>query len=105
MLITYIHSLELLTQYGIKSFYMFLKSYLVNADKSKSAQQAAKVRSDMTSNEEMAKYHKMFIESFDEENAIVPRALRHPKMIKLEQVIITHFKNFEKSKFITDWFF
>ena len=33
LLITYIHALELLVQYGVKSFYMFLKPYLNNADK------------------------------------------------------------------------
>lgn len=78
---------------------MFLKAYLDNFDKSKSAQQAAKIKSDMATNEEMAIYHKQFIECFDADPPKVPMTLRHPKLIKLEELILEHFEKFAKSKF------
>ena len=121
LLVTLIHALELLCQYGVKSFYMFLKSFLENLDGSKSASQQSKLKAEITKNSDMSTLYTRFKEAFDDKYEIVlnikictfkrhystlpcftrivpvPRSLRHPKLLKLEELILEHFKKFEKS--------
>lgn len=60
-----IHALELLTQYGVKSFYMFIKSFIENTDNSKSSAQQTKFKNEIMANDEMAQWFNKFKESFD----------------------------------------
>ncbi|CAF0760948.1 unnamed protein product [Brachionus calyciflorus] len=98
LLVTLVHALELLVQYGVKSFYMFLKSFVENTDGSKSAAQQNKLRTEIGNCQEMADYYEKFKEYFDTKSKPVPRNLRHPKLLKLEEVIIEHFKKFGKNE-------
>jgi ERCC4-related helicase len=95
--------LELLLQYGVKSFYNFLRAYTDNSDKSKSAQQAAKLRGDIAACEDMNEFYELFRRSFEQEGSTIPTSLRHPKLIKLEELILEHFEQFAKtaSEFIS----
>ncbi len=65
LLVTLVHALELLTLYGVKSFYLFLKSTIENTDGSKSASQQSKLKSEIMNNSEMAEFYKKFGENFD----------------------------------------
>jgi len=89
LLVTYIHALELLTQYGCKSFYTFLKSYTDNKDKTKSGQQVAKILQDISSTA-MSEFYAKFQSIFNTPTP-TPLPLRHPKLVKLEKIILDHF--------------
>ena len=65
LLITLIHALELLTQYGVKSFYAFLKSTIDNTDGSKSVSQQNKLKLEIMNNNEMANLYEKFKEVFE----------------------------------------
>jgi hypothetical protein len=65
LLMTFLHGLNLLTNYGVKSFYLFFKSYIENSDGSKSGQQTAKLKSEMANNKEMTDYYDLFKQNFD----------------------------------------
>ena len=60
LLITLIHALELLTQYGVKSFNAFLKSTIDNTDGSKSVSQQNKLKLEIMNNNEMANLYEKF---------------------------------------------
>ena len=60
-----IHALELLTQYGVKSFYIFLKSFVENLDGSKSNAQSTKLKNEIMNNIEMAPLYEKFKQTFD----------------------------------------
>lgn len=64
-MISLIHALELLCQYGIKSFYVFIKSSVDNSDSSKSAAQQSKIKNEIMNNHEMSEHYKKFQEAFD----------------------------------------
>jgi hypothetical protein len=64
-MVTLLHSLELLTQYGVKSFYMFLKGVIDNTDGTKSAAQQAKLNNEIASSSEMTEWLNRFREVFD----------------------------------------
>ena len=66
LLITLLHALELLCQYGVKSFYMFLKSFIENLDGSKSGSQQAKLKAEIMGNSEMSALYTRFKEVFDD---------------------------------------
>lgn len=66
VLVTLVHALELLIQYGVKSFYMFLKSNVENTDGTKSAAQQHKIRTEIGQVPEMAEYYEKFKEIFDQ---------------------------------------
>ena len=61
-----IHALELLTQYGVKSFYIFLKSFVENLDGSKSNAQSTKLKNEIMNNIEMAPLYEKFKQTFDD---------------------------------------
>jgi hypothetical protein len=65
LMITLLHSLELLTQYGVKSFYIFLKGVIDNPDGLKSAAQRTKLNNEIASSNEMTDYVNTFRETFD----------------------------------------
>ncbi len=65
LLITLIHALELLSSYGVKSFYMFLKSFLENTDGSKTVSQQNKLKAEITNNTAMSEWYARFREVFE----------------------------------------
>ena len=65
LLITLFHALELLTLYGVKSFYIFIKNNIENTDGSKSVQQQNKLRNEIMNNKEMADYYNQFRDVFE----------------------------------------
>ena len=60
------HALELLMQYGVKSFYIYIKSYLDGKESTKSTGQQTKLKNEFIAVEEMANYYKRFQECFEE---------------------------------------
>lgn len=66
ILVTLVHALELLIQYGVKSFYMFLKSCVENTDNTKSAAQQHKIRTEIGHVAEMSDYYEKFKQVFDQ---------------------------------------
>jgi hypothetical protein len=42
-------------------------------------------------------YRHLYFITFFIRDAVVPRDMRHPKLLKLEEVILDHFKKFGKS--------
>jgi hypothetical protein len=65
LMVTLLHSLELLTQYGVKSFYMFFKGVLDNTDGTKSAAQQTKLKNEIAGSSEMSDWVERFREVFD----------------------------------------
>jgi hypothetical protein len=65
-MISLIHALELLCQYGVKSFYMFIKNFIENTDITKSKTQQTKLKNEIMNNDEMAKLYNRFKECFEE---------------------------------------
>ena len=45
----------------------------------------------------MNEFHELFKRSFDTEGSVIPVNLRHPKIVKLEELILEHFEQFAKS--------
>ena len=67
LMMTLLHALELLTQYGVKSFYMFLKGILDNTDGSKSGSQIAKLKNEIQANPEMSSLFERLRSTMDAE--------------------------------------
>jgi hypothetical protein len=63
LLMTYSHALDLLSQYGVKTFYIFLKNHMENVEKKA---QATKIKNDLESVKEMIEYQSLFKKHFDE---------------------------------------
>lgn len=66
IMISLIHAYELLCQYGVKSFYMFIKNFVENTDGNKSVAQQTKLKNEIMNNEEMAKLYNKFRECYEE---------------------------------------
>ena len=49
----------------------------------------------MAGSVEMSQFHQLFKESFDIDGAVVPMKLSHPKLLKLEEVILGHFESYK----------
>lgn len=95
MLVSFLHGFELLLQYGSRSFYMFLKNIIESESNSR-------MKTELVNNSELNELYQKLKDGYETDDAVKKlsiKPLRHPKLLKLEELILEHFQNFKDSTF------
>ena len=100
MLASFLHGYEMLQIYGSKPFYMFLKNYIDNPENSSGPQ--SRIKTELLNNHGMSELYKILRSSFETSDPLKIasiRNIRHPKLLKLEELILEHFNNHKEGFF------
>jgi hypothetical protein len=99
MLVSLLHGYEMLLLYGSKPFYIFLKNSIDNPESSSGQ---ARMRTELLNNHGLSELYKMLRSSFETTDPLKIasiRHIRHPKLLKLEELILEHFNNHKEGLF------
>ncbi len=94
MIMSFIHGFELLINYGLKSFYVFLKSFI---DGENNTAQQSRIKSELLKNQELVELYASMKNAYElnDTSKISSDCLKHPKLAKLEEIILQHFQKHE----------
>ncbi len=92
LIMSFIHGLDLLVNYGLKSFYVFLKSFI---DGENNNAQQSRIRSEILNNTELSELYTNIKNAYElnDTRKISADCLKHPKLAKLEEIILQHFQD------------
>jgi Fanconi anemia group M protein len=92
MIMSFIHGFELLINYGLKSFYVFLKSFI---DGENNTGQQTRIKSELLNNAELNALYTNMKNAYElnDTSKIPKNCLKHPKLAKLEEIILQHFQS------------
>lgn len=106
MLASFLHGYELLLIYGSKPFYMFLKNFIDNPENSSGQQ--SRMKTELLNNHELSELYKKLRSCFETTDPVkiaASRNIRHPKLLKLEELILEHFSNHKEGLLLLVVFF
>ena len=93
-LLSFLHGLEMLLHYGIKSFFIFLKSFI---EAEHPTGQQSRIRNEMLKDALCNEWFKRMKTAFESVGRPVPNNMRHPKLVKLQELVLEHFNNHKDS--------